>query len=269
MTIAATKNRKQLQTSDYRQAVNQALSKEMISVSRSKGHTKRTSARLAIANAIRSGVLKPGDFLPSEQELTAVLGVSLGTVQAALRQLQDLGVIVRRRGDGTRVTATEPFSESVWHFRFLSRHDRTPLRLVDEDLRIETTTTSGVWSEHLGHSDLYLRIWRRLKMRDGTVAGAEMYLLHSAASALMSVGHDELRMANIRPYLEENLGIAARSATHLVSTVKLDRATADEFGLPPMEEHFEIHAKVHSPNWQPVYFQRIYVASSKCILEFG
>jgi DNA-binding GntR family transcriptional regulator len=245
-----------------------ALTREMKRVSETRKCTKRTAVRLAIKNIIRADILEPGDLLPSEKELTGILGVSLGTVQAALGQLKALGAISRRRGDGSRVTDREPFDETVWHFKFLSKSDRSPLRIKDELLKIETISCSGVWSQYLGKSDKYLRIWRRLTMRDGTTVGAEMFLDHNAASVLASIDESELRMANIRPYLEETLGIATRGATHNVKTVTLDEAIASEYDLDRTEVYFEIHAKAHSPTGQPVYFQRIYVSTSSCILEF-
>lgn len=248
--------------------VAEALASEMKRVSETRKCTKRTAVRLAIKNIISADILMPGDLLPSEKELTGILGVSLGTVQAALGQLKSLGAISRRRGDGSRVTDREPFDESVWHFRFLSKNDKTPMRIKDELIRIETTTRNGVWSQYLGESDKYFRIWRRLTMRDGTVAGAEMFLDHKATSALADIDENELRMANIRPYLEETLGLAARGASHSVKTISLDDAIAVEYDLKQADVYFEIHAKVHSPTGQPVYFQRIYVSASSCILEF-
>ncbi len=258
----------QVQDSGCQSAIAELLSLEMAAATQTKHCTKRTAVRLAINNAIRSEVLKPGDFLPSEKELTKILGVSLGTVQSALRQLQEMGIIIRRRGDGTRVAAHEPLTNSIWLFRFLSKNDQTPLRIQDENLKTETTDETGIWSEHLGQSDLYIRIRRRLTMRNGTAVGAEMYLAHSAAFALETIDETELQMANIRTYLEETLGLATKGATHYVKTVELEAATANQLGLQPGGNYYEIHARAHSPNRQPVYFQRIFVSSSDCVLVF-
>jgi DNA-binding GntR family transcriptional regulator len=53
---------------------------------------------------IDSGHLIPGDPLPSELELSEVLGVSRPTVRQAIQQLVQKGLVVRRRGVGTVVT---------------------------------------------------------------------------------------------------------------------------------------------------------------------
>ena len=83
--------------------------------------TKRSAVRLAIARAMRDGVLKDGDLLPPEKRLAEIFGVSVGTVQAALQQLQQRGEIVRRSGYGSRVVLGDSFSSAVWHFRIIDR----------------------------------------------------------------------------------------------------------------------------------------------------
>lgn len=53
---------------------------------------------------IVSGQIAPGDRLPAEQELTAVLGVSRITVKRAMNELAMSGLVRRHRGRGTVVT---------------------------------------------------------------------------------------------------------------------------------------------------------------------
>lgn len=53
--------------------------------------------------AIESGGFEPGDVLPSEAELNAAFGVSRATSRAALNELQNEGLIVRRAGKGSIV----------------------------------------------------------------------------------------------------------------------------------------------------------------------
>jgi GntR family transcriptional repressor for pyruvate dehydrogenase complex len=51
--------------------------------------------------------LKPGDYLPSETELTRTFGVSKSSVREAVKMLQAMGVVEVRRGQGTLVR-TQP-----------------------------------------------------------------------------------------------------------------------------------------------------------------
>ncbi|MCF6233546.1 MAG: GntR family transcriptional regulator [Rhodobacteraceae bacterium] len=251
---------------NHPKSVADALSAQMAQTSRGPRCTKRTAARISIMNIIRSGIVKPGDLLPSEIELTKILGVSLGTVQAALRGLQDIGTIVRRRGDGTRVASGEPFAETIWHFRFMSREDGSPLRITDQKTRVDTVSTHGIWSDHLGQCAQYVRIWRILTLQNNVQVGAEMFLDSSLAKGLGETNASDLTHINIRPYLEETFGLTTARASHFVQTTELSRKTARKFNLSPEGIYYEIHAKTFSATQTPIYFQRIFAAINDCAL---
>ena len=57
----------------------------------------------AVTGRIRSGAWKPGDRLPSEAELSQSLAAARMTVNRALRELTEDGLLVRRRRAGTFV----------------------------------------------------------------------------------------------------------------------------------------------------------------------
>jgi len=78
-----------------------------------------------IEEAVETGVLTPGERLPSERDLMAQFGVSRSTVREALRVLQARGMIRSRPGDphGAEVL---PFSPAALH------RSMTTLARVDE-----------------------------------------------------------------------------------------------------------------------------------------
>jgi GntR family transcriptional regulator, N-acetylglucosamine utilization regulator len=57
-----------------------------------------------LTEQIRSGELKPGDLVPSEQEISARLGVSRMTARQALKSLCVRGLAYSQRGKGTFVS---------------------------------------------------------------------------------------------------------------------------------------------------------------------
>lgn len=244
------------------------LLKQMRALLAAPGRTKRTSVRLALVAAIREGYLAPGARLPAETDLTAILGVSLGTSQAALRQLQQAGVIVRRRGDGTRVASAEPLSQVIWHFRFLDKTTLLPVRFQAHKVEISSARTAGPWSNVLTDADGYIRVARYIRMSDGSSVFAEMILDQAAATGLLETAPEELDMINIRPYLEETFGLETARARHIVRTTTLPARTARALGLKPATPYFEIHAHAFSGDGTPVYFQRIYANSAHYALDF-
>ncbi len=70
---------------------------------------------LQIADAIRqdllSGRLHPGDLLPTVREMAERWNCTPGTVQQAYKELAQLGLVVSRAGQGTRVGAALPAAD--------------------------------------------------------------------------------------------------------------------------------------------------------------
>jgi len=67
--------------------------------------------RRQLAGLIGSGTLAPGDRLPPLRQLAADLGLAVGTVARAYRELESAGLVSSRRGGGTRVT--DPWVEGL------------------------------------------------------------------------------------------------------------------------------------------------------------
>jgi GntR family transcriptional repressor for pyruvate dehydrogenase complex len=61
-----------------------------------------------ILNMIKENQLKPGDMLPPERELAAMMGVSRPSLREALRALSIMRIIENRQGSGTYVASLEP-----------------------------------------------------------------------------------------------------------------------------------------------------------------
>ncbi|AGZ43827.1 GntR family transcriptional regulator [Actinoplanes friuliensis] len=59
--------------------------------------------RRQLAELIGSGALPRGERLPPLRQLAGDLGLAIGTVARAYRELEAAGLVVSRRGGGTRV----------------------------------------------------------------------------------------------------------------------------------------------------------------------
>lgn len=57
-----------------------------------------------IMDSIKSGEIKIGDFLPSKNSLSEYLGISVGTVENAIRYLEDKGVLSSKQKVGTFIS---------------------------------------------------------------------------------------------------------------------------------------------------------------------
>ncbi len=56
-----------------------------------------------LRSAILTGVHQPGELLPPERDLAAQFGVDRHTLRSALTELEQLGLVQRRQGSGSRV----------------------------------------------------------------------------------------------------------------------------------------------------------------------
>lgn len=59
--------------------------------------------RSQVAAAVALGTLRPGDRLPASRDLARDLGIAVGTVQRAYRELEAAGAVTSRRRTGTVV----------------------------------------------------------------------------------------------------------------------------------------------------------------------
>ena len=95
---------------------------------------------VALRAWLATGRHRPGDRLPPELELAAMLGVSRGTLRTALDRLEEAGEITRRQGSGTyvgqavRPTAFHEGLEVLRPYSELAR--RRGVRLTVRDVEI-------------------------------------------------------------------------------------------------------------------------------------
>ena len=91
-----------------------------------------------IAQHISEGQHPVGSLLPGEVELAEQHGVSRATILMAMRQLQDMGLISRRKRAGTRVEASRPpagYAQSLGTIEDLVQYAaeaRREVRSIDE-----------------------------------------------------------------------------------------------------------------------------------------
>lgn len=69
--------------------------------------------KTVIYDQIIAGQLAPGDKLPAVRQLAVSLTVNVNTVQRALREMIDEGVIISRRGRGNFVTENTEIVEQL------------------------------------------------------------------------------------------------------------------------------------------------------------
>lgn len=92
-----------------------------------------------LREAIRTGHFAVGSLLPTELELSAHYQTSRHTIRAALQELQEQGLVSRRKNAGTRVESTTPaagFQQSLASIEDLVQFGATHSRVVQHIERV-------------------------------------------------------------------------------------------------------------------------------------
>jgi DNA-binding GntR family transcriptional regulator len=232
------------------------------------GCTKRSALRLAVIDAIRTGLLRPGDMLPPERRLAQALGISLGTVQAALAQLREAGRVTRRRGDGTRIADCTDLARSIWHFRLCDRRSGQPVFWVRSQVEVAETGAPGPWADFLDESEPLIRVRRRIRMLNGAPVGADMYLPERIGRLFRRMNPTDLALINLRAVLIERFGLTGPRVSTRISARALGDTEAGAFGLDAGAQAFVIDAQVASGDGKPFYFQRVLAGCGDFTLSF-
>jgi DNA-binding GntR family transcriptional regulator len=179
----------------------------------------------AIQDAITSGIVAPGDRIPTEKDIASALPFALGTVQKALNGL------VRR--SGTFVSDTARPLDDMSQFVF-ERSDGTLIdSVLTEITGMEVTHDTGTWSALLGACAAgYIRIMRTDRLAPDFQCYVEIYLRADSYPDLLAEKPHNLSGRNIRTLIETRYGDAVSSTQVAVAATPTDRRIAHRADFP-------------------------------------
>lgn len=90
-----------------------------------------------VVDGIRKGALKPGDRLPTEQELARRLGVGRTSVREGLQKLQTLGIVEVKKGRGAFVAERTKDDAGEAFARWTAEHAFAIEELIEVRLALE------------------------------------------------------------------------------------------------------------------------------------
>jgi GntR family transcriptional repressor for pyruvate dehydrogenase complex len=119
-----------------------------------KMESLRSQVYLQLKSQLMQGVWKTGEKLPSESELCASLGVSRVTVRAAIQQLEILGLIETRHGEGNFVKEFSSASAMNVLHPLIQLHDNRDIITVLEYRKIIEKGAIGIIASKITAADL-------------------------------------------------------------------------------------------------------------------
>jgi GntR family transcriptional regulator len=232
-----------------------------------RGESKVQTLRGALFDLIERGFWRPGDKLPGEKELSAVLSLSLGTVQSAIRPLQSSGLLERRRGAGTFVANAKELGSSIWHFRFRTTDGKSLLPWTSTVHSIDEISDQGEWSDFMGVAPSYIRICRVVQVAGEFDVYSEVYLDGPRFQALLEIPLDVLTGKNLRIFLHERYNAPTLRAIHRLAMIEIPAEIAKLINVAPGARGIDMKALSYSFRDAPISYQRIVIPETPYELE--
>lgn len=186
-----------------------------------------------LASAIVDGRQQVGSVLPGEHELAVRHGVSRHTVRDALRCLSEAGLVARRRGIGTVVTARAPLASHVQRVGSADSWMRYPSGSRLAVLAINEITADAALARTLqcrrGSTWCHVSAVRRLRDGKTVIGWSDIYLQPEYSAVANSVGRSAGRVYEL---IEKRFDAeVARIEVELRADI-LDSVRARALGVP-------------------------------------
>lgn len=174
----------------------------------------------SIKQQVIEGVLRPGNQVPSENELSLFYEVAPGTVRQALKELVNEGLLQRVQGKGTYVRRPD-FDRSLFRFfKFLGGHDGTVIpdsKILS--IEVKTCPVEVASSLQLKKNDKAIYISRLRLLKNQPVLVEQIWLSESRFKALLKLEKNEFGPL-LYPIYEEKCNAIVASA-HEDLTIEL------------------------------------------------
>jgi DNA-binding GntR family transcriptional regulator len=219
--------------------------------------------------AIDQGFWQRGAKLPTESEFVGATPFSLGTVQRAMRELAEEGIIIRRQGHGTFVAETRKAMDDPWHCRFLAPEGDSYLPVFPKILKRERTAQRGPWSVPLQQSgDNVIRIDRHLSINDEFEVYSKFFVNADRFGRLLEVPLKELDAANMKALIGRDFHLPITDITQDMLIGGFPSEISRALKLPKNTIGLLIDIVARAGLDTTVYFQQLYVPRTYRKLRF-
>jgi GntR family transcriptional regulator len=232
------------------------------------GRPKYRRVADAMVEGIRRGVWRPGDRLPAEEELTELTPFSLGTVQRALNDLSQQGLVVRQHGLGSFVAEAPRELQDPWHCRFLGDDEATILPIYSKAVAREMVTGPGRWTRYFGLEAEIMRLDRVISVNDEFSIFSRFYADRALLRRLWETPISKLHGMNFKKVIVRECGLPITDITHLVRTATYDDEACERVGLPPASRGLFMQAVARTGRDRCIYYQEFSMGPTRRALSF-
>jgi len=203
----------------------------------------------ALADAIKAGRYPLNSLLPTEHELCKQFNVSRHTVREAIRRLNELGLISKQHGIGTRVKATQPASRYVQASEGIS-----DLHQYVRDVRMELGTSQEISADEElaelleckpGQSWVCAEGLRHREGDSAPLARTRVYVPRAYGAALDAFGDGRTPIYEL---LQRRFGLQMAEVRQTLSAMNLGEDDARALQVQPGSPGLHIVRKYYGNN---------------------
>lgn len=231
------------------------------------GRPKYQRLAQALVEGIRRGVWSPGDQLPPEEALAELTPFSLGTVQRALRDLADQGLVIRQHGLGSFVADSPRQLQDPWHCRFLAEDGETVLPIFSQALARVADASDGPWRRALGADADVMRLDRVIVVNDEFRIFSRFYADRRLLSQMWEMPMQQLHGANFRQLIVSECRLPITEITRLVTVMPFDDETCEQIGVPTGSSGLRLQAIGRAGRNLGVYYQEFFIPPTRHPLQ--
>jgi GntR family transcriptional regulator len=221
------------------------------SQSRSNGLPAYQRIQGSLRKKIEAGDLRTGDAVPSERDLAKIHSVSLMTARHALASLEREGVVERRRGIGTFVSAPKiHFNKLMSYTEQMASRSMTAVskvlfaKIIDDEQEANARLS-------LSPKSSVIKLERLRHAAGEPFALETCYLSAAQFSGLLSA---PLQRESLFGILERDYKVEIGYADEEVDATAADPRTADLLDVPRREPLLRIRQVIFSTNGKAVLY---------------
>lgn len=225
--------------------------------------------RETLLAAIDSGHWPPGARIPNEAALAISTPYSLGTVQKAMRELVQAGVVVRRRGEGTFVARHRVSMAAPLHLRFETAQGK-PLTVYPRIVAHERVNGPGPWKEFFrDESEELMRIDRVFSVGKTFQVFSSIYLNDARFPLFAERLAPALQTKNFKEVLRREYNVAIQRIEQLLRVESLPASVCLSLQLPKGTCGTWLQLSASDTGGRPVYYQVAYIPPNPCRLRLS
>ncbi|MBW4027255.1 GntR family transcriptional regulator [Acidipila rosea] len=200
---------------------------------------------------IRNGKLKPGDPLPSEEDLCEAFSVSRMTVRQAIRELKDQGYASSQKGRGTFVTEPKVERDAAQLRGFADSMRALGLIPGSRVLRQDVVPATGEFATRLqvAPGTPLVRIERLRTANDHPIGVEESLLLQSEFPGLEKINFSKQSLFEV---LSTSFGVRLGSATEVIEALPATIRQAKLLDVPARSSLLVITRNLMSVEGRPI-----------------